>query len=159
MDEVLARILRGHEVPPLKVFARRQVFNHLEEEFPGWYTSVFVENLHLKSSLEQVNQRLNKLVSRLQRRRRRVRDAINELRYVKSKMLVICESIEQGQNHFAAAELRCLAETTAARQELDYIMGLIQVRIVFIFHYKQKETYLKCFSWILRSQKRLFEQI
>ena len=128
MDEVLERILFGHEVPPLKVFARRQVFNHLEEEFPGWYTSVFVENLHLKSSLDGVNQRLTKLVSRLQRRRRRVRDAINELRYVKSKMLVICDAIERGENHFASTELRCLTEANAARQELDYLMGLIQVR-------------------------------
>ena len=50
-DTVIDLMLEDYQVPTLKMFAQRKIFDRIEEVQPDWTTKVFVENLHLNDHL------------------------------------------------------------------------------------------------------------
>ena len=126
-DTVIDLMLEDYQVPTLKMFAQRKIFDRINEVQPDWPTKIFVENLHLNERIRNLTGQLDKLNSRIRRRKNRIREAIHESQYVSAKMEEICDAIEAGEKHYAITELRCLRDLDTVSRELQYWRNLIQV--------------------------------
>ena len=124
-------LLLEYGVPSLRMFAKKKIFSHMDEVLPSWTTQVFIENLHLQEKLRNVTRDLEKLNSRVSRRKNRTKEALHELSYVSEKMREIEHAIRDQRNHYAAAELQCLRSLDAAKRELKYWNNLCQVCHLF----------------------------